>query len=134
GWSLSVTGSVMGNTTSIKGEVLQKLGDSVQGTILDKVKGGWGGGTQIVAGPDSRGDLTLSDFRDAYAVVISLGANFVVNGVAGSLIILSKRQPVLSSTDLIYATAFGLMGSVGFAVSLDIEVSNMVYVLRVNAG
>lgn len=64
----------------------------------------------------------------------SLGANFVVNGVAASLMILSKKRPVLLSTDLIYATAFGLMANVGFAVSLDIEISNMVYVLRVSGG
>ncbi|HKU43980.1 MAG TPA: hypothetical protein VJR89_37725, partial [Polyangiales bacterium] len=34
GWSLSITGSVMGNSTGIKREVIQKLGDSAQGSIL----------------------------------------------------------------------------------------------------
>lgn len=131
GWGPSVTGMVMGDTKTIKQQVLQKLGDTAQGLIP---KGGWGGGTRIVAGPDSAGDLTLSDFRDSYAVVMSLGANFVVNGVSASLVIMSKGRPVLIPTDIAYAKAFGLMASVGFAVSIDVEVSNMIYMMRVSGA
>lgn len=133
GWSLPFVGAqLMGNTTGIKQKVLEALGNSAQGRAMDLAKGsGWGGGTQLIAGPDAKGDLVLSDFHEMYAVVCSLGANFVVNGVACGIIIMSKKQPVLSSTDVIYARAIGLMASVGLSVSLDIEVSNMVYQIKV---
>lgn len=55
----------------------------------------------------------------------------VVNGVACAIIIMSRKQPVLSSTDMIYARAIGLIALVGLSVSLDIEVSNMVYQIKV---
>jgi hypothetical protein len=51
--------------------------------------------------------------------------------VACAIIIMSRKQPVLSSTDMIYARAIGLIALVGLSVSLDIEVSNMVYQIKV---
>lgn len=135
GWGLPLTASLMGETKSIKAKVLENLLGSVDAKITDFAKGpGWGGGTPIVAGPDSRGDLALADFHGMHATICGLGANFVVNGVSFGLIVMAKKRPVVRAEDLIYARAIGLMGCVGLSISLDIEASNMIYDVRVAAA
>lgn len=137
GWGVPVVGAnAMGKMPKgIKKAVIERVSGTVQNTLFDQLKGladgatgmGVSGGTRIIAGPNVAGDLTLDDFHGSYATVVSLGANFVVNGVSAGLLIVSKSQPVIQSVDLIHATAFGLVAGVGLATSLDLEASGMVY-------
>jgi len=121
---------------SLKRRVFEKVGSSVQGYAIDQAKGpgSWGGGTRLVTGPDTAGDLVLDDFHNAYATVVGLSANAVINGVSGGLVIFSKQKPVLTPVDLPYAKAFGLIAGVGLAMSLDVEANSLYYNLRVASG
>ncbi|MDB4988379.1 MAG: hypothetical protein JWN04_3557 [Myxococcaceae bacterium] len=116
---------------SIKRKVFEAIGGAAQGQFVDWLKnnawGGMSGGTRLVAGPDARGDLTMSDFERGYATVVSLGTNYVVNGVSVGLVIFGKKRPILLGADLIHAKAIGLIAGVGIATSLDVEASGMFY-------
>lgn len=133
GWGIPVVGAkgIGRLPDGIKKKVLSAVAGSFQGKAIDLLKGAaWGGisgGTRLVAGPDVRGELTADDFHDALVTVVGLGANFVVNGVSLGVIIVSKQRPVLTTGDMLYAKAIGLMGGIGLATSLDVEASGMVY-------
>ena len=137
GWSTPFVGaSFTGNMTGIKKTVLERLGKGAQNFAIDQARspGTWGDGTRLVTGPDAAGDLVLNDFHDAYATVIGLSANAVVNGVSGGIVIFAKEKPVLTPLDLPHAKAFGLIAGVGLALSLDIEANSIYYNLRVRSG
>lgn len=133
GWGIPFVGAkgVGKLPDGIKKKVIQAVGGAAQGKATDLLKsaawGGINGGTRLVAGPDAGGDLNVMDFHDAFVTVVGLGANFVVNGVSLGVVIIAKQRPVLTSQDMLYAKAIGLMAGVGLATSLDVEASGMVY-------
>jgi len=133
GWGIPFVGAkgVGKIPDGVKKKVIESVGKIAQGQVeklaTDLVFEGVSGGTRLIAGPDSNGDLEANDFHNGYATVIGLGANFAVNGVSVGVVLMSKRKPIVTSTDLIHTTAIGLMGGVGLATSLDIEASEMIY-------
>lgn len=133
GWGIPFVGAkgVGKLPDGIKKKVLSAVGGAAQGKAVDMLKsaawGGISGGTRLVAGPDAGGDLTFTDFHDAFVTVVGLGANFVVNGVSMGVVLVSKQRPVIRGDDMLYCKAIGLMAGVGLATSLDIEASGMVY-------
>jgi hypothetical protein len=135
GWGLPfIAAGATGKLSGLKRKVAESLGGGIQGSVIDKLKGGWSGGTPLVAGPDTNGDLTLDDFHDGMATIIGLGANFVVNGVSCGLIMFSKKQPIVEPADMVYVKAIGLMAGVGLAVSLDLATNSLFYKTKIGAG
>lgn len=133
GWGLPFAGGKATGAISpgLKRAVVNALGSAGQGAAIDWLKSqvfdGVSGGTPIVAGPDAPAAVTTADFHDSLATVLSLGANFIFNGVSAGLVIVSKNKPVLQYDDLPHARAFGLIAGAGLATSLDVEASGMVY-------
>ena len=133
GWGIPFVGTrgVGKLPDGIKKKILKRIGKATQSKIeeyaRDLVFSGVSGGTRIIAGPDVKGELTTDDFHGSFVTVSAFSANFVVNGVSFGLVIVSKSRPVLQMSDLVYARAFGLMGGVGLATSLDLEASGIVY-------
>lgn len=133
GWGLPFVGAkgIGKLPEGVKRKAIEALGKSGQGEVAEYIRDAvWDGasaGTRVVAGPDSNGFLTASDFHDTIATIVSLGANFTVNGVSAGVLLISKSRAILSVSDLLYVRAIGLIAGVGLATSLDIEASGMVY-------
>ena len=132
GWGIPVGGRGLGRMPdSVKKKVIEKAGGAMQGKIEELLRSaifeGVSGGTRLVKGPDCAGELTTSDFHGSFATIASFGANFAVNGVTFGIVFISKNRPVVRTGDLLHARAIGLMGGVGLATSLDLEVSGMAY-------
>lgn len=134
GWTVPFVGAkVTGKLPNgLKKKILESLGGAGQGrgidVIKDAVMASEAGGTRLVTGPDaSGGDLTTSDFQNAFCTVFSLGANFSLNGVTAGLVIFSKQRPVIDKNDLIYARGLGFMGGAGLAAGIDVEASGIFY-------
>lgn len=116
--------------------IAQKVGAAAQGKAVNMLLGatklGVSGGTRLVYGPDAPpSGMNPMEFR-GFATIVSLGANFVVNGVSGGLVMFSNNKPITDALDFIHATAIGLMGGAGIAASLEIEASGTVYEIRVD--
>ena len=135
GWGIPFVGAkgVGKIPDGIKKKVVESVGKIAQGQLeklaTDLVFEGTSGGTRLIAGPDSNGNLEANDFHNGFATVVGLDANFVINGVSIGVVIISQNKPVLTTSDLIHTKAIGLMGGVGLATSLDVEASEMVYKL-----
>ena len=136
GWGIPFVGArgVGRMPSGIRRALIEKLGGAAQGKAIDMLKGaidlGVSGGTRLVCGPDAPNGMLRPIDLEGYATIISLGANFVVNGVSVGMIIFSKDRPVIEQEDMIYATAIGLIAGVGLATSLDIEGNGIVYMVR----
>ena len=138
GWGIPfVGGRAVGKIpNSIARQIAERASGAAQDVIIDMLleasKLSISGGTRLVYGPDApSGGMSPLDFR-GFATVVSLGVDFGPNGVAGSLVMFSRSRPVLQMFDFIHVTAVGVMGSVGIAASIDVEVNGMVYTIDLN--
>jgi len=133
GWGIPfVGGKATGRMSAgVAKEIAERLGGAAQGKAIDMLKDatklGISGGTRLVNGPDAPpGGMTPLEFR-GFVTVITLGANFIIDGVSGGLVFFSNNRPVMNVSDMLHVTAVGLMGAVGIAASLDVEANGMVY-------
>lgn len=133
GWGIPFAGAkgVGRLPDGVKKKVIESVGKVAQGQLeklaTDVIFEGHSGGTHLIAGPDSNGDLEANDFHNGFATIVGLGANFSINGVSVGVLLISQNKPILTVADFINIKAFGLMGGVGLATSVDIEASQMVY-------
>lgn len=138
GWGLPMAGAkgIGRMPDSIKKKVLERVGGAAQGKLEELLRNsvfdGVSGGTRLIQGPDSSGELTTSDFHDSWVTIAGLGANFVINSVSFGVVFISKNKPVVTRQDLIHARAIGLMGGTGLATSLDLEATGMAYRVSFN--
>lgn len=135
GWGIPfVGGKVMGRLPDGVGKkIAEKLGAAAQGKVIDMLKGASGlsvgGGTRLVYGPDAPPEgMNALEFR-GFATVVSLGANFVVDGVTVGMVLFANNRPVVQWSDFLHVTAVGLIGAVGIATSLELEASGITYVV-----
>jgi len=136
GWGVPFVGGKVTGSMS-KGSLktaIEKLGGSAQGKVTSMGLGAVNGvlgmgpqsGTTIVAGPNA--PSTMLQPRDFHGVVslYSLGANFVINGIALGIAIWADEAMIMP-IDLAQAKAFGLFGTLGMAASLELEASGLFF-------